>query len=238
MNLLHFDSQEKWESGTVSIWRDRLSTNPALRQCLASGHTPIPLFRRLADSVHKGQISFARTTIFALDEFGGLPLDDPGTCRNMLLRDLVNHIDLPERNFHFLDASAADLRAECEAFDRQIGEGLDLVVLGIGTNGHLGMNEPGSAPDSATRRTELHEGTVAASARYLAHERLPRWGLTVGMKQFFAAREVWLIATGHRKAEIVRRVAKGDITDQVPASLMRRHSNCWLLVDADAGSLL
>src|SRR4029079_5296162 len=127
---------------------------------------------------------------------------------------------------------------ECQAYDRAAGKGFDVVLLGIGLNGHLGMNEPGSSPDSLTRRIELHPSTVNSSARYLTHSHLPQWGLTIGMTQFFDSAEVWLVATGSAKAEIVRRVVKGEITADVPASLMRRHANCSLFVDAAPAALL
>jgi glucosamine-6-phosphate deaminase len=238
MNLLHFDSEQSWLAGVVSLWRDRLRMDPSLRHCLASGNTPIPVYRELACAARRGEVSFARSAVFALDEFGGLARDDAGRCSNMLQRDLLNNIDLPKPACHFLDPDAADLNAECRAYENAIGTGFDLVILGIGTNGHLGMNEPGSAADSLTRRVDLHESTISSSARYLTHQRLPRWGLTVGMKQFFASREVWLLATGPNKAEIVRRTARGEVTEQVPASLMRQHPRCSLWVDAAAGALL
>ena len=238
MNILQFDSERSWLESIVTFWRDRLRLNPALRHCLASGNTPIPVYRELVRATCQGQVSFSTAAVFALDEFGGLTPDDPGRCANMLLRDLVNHVDLPPAGFHFLNADASDLDAECHAYDQAIGNGFDLVVLGIGGNGHLGMNEPGSPCDSATRRVDLHEDTIASSARYVSHERLPRWGLTVGMKQFFASKEVWLVATGPAKAEIVRRIVRAEISEQVPASLMRQHANCSLFLDATAGSLL
>jgi glucosamine-6-phosphate deaminase len=238
MNILQFDSERSWVEGVVTFWRDRLRLNPGLRHCLASGNTPIPVYRELVRATCQGQVSFATAAVFALDEFGGLTPDDPGKCANMLRRDLVDHVDLPKNGFRFLNADAPDLDAECRAYDRAIGNGFDLVVLGIGGNGHLGMNEPGSSRDSVTRRVDLDEGTIASSARYVRHDRLPRWGLTVGMKQFFASREVWLLATGPVKAEMVRRIVRGKISEQVPASLMRQHPNCSLLVDAAAGSLL
>ena len=238
MNILRFDSEKSWLSGVATFWRDRLHVQPRLRQCLASGNTPIPVYGELVRAVQQKQVSLRQATVFALDEFGGLAPDDAGKCRNMLLRDLVGHVDLPPNNFHCFDADAPDLDAECAAFDRRVGPGFDLVILGIGLNGHLGMNEPGSSIDSPTRRVDLAETTISSSAKYLTHANLPRWGLTVGMKQFFASKEVWLVATGAAKAEIVRRVVQGEITEDVPASLMRRHANCSLFVDAAAGSLL
>lgn len=154
----------------------------------------------------------------------------------MLRRDLVSHVDLPETQFHWFDPENPDLDKECAAYDALAGTGFDLVLLGIGANGHLGMNEPGSSPNSPTRRTELHASTVTGSAKYLTHQRLPKWGLTVGMQQFFASREVWMVATGKAKAEIVRRIVLSEITDQVPASLLRRHPNCSIFLDSEAAS--
>jgi len=238
MNVLHFDSEAAWLSGTVSLWRDRLRMNPLLRHCLAGGNTPIPVFREMARSVQQGQVSFKRAAVFALDEFGGLAPDDTGRCSNMLIRDLISQVDLAKDGFFCFNPDAPDLEMECRAYDAAAGNGFDLVVLGVGANGHLGMNEPGSPLDSPSRRTELHESTIRGSARYLTHRHLPRWGLTVGMKQLFASKEVWLVATGRAKAEIVARLVKGEITEQVPASTMRRHSNCSLLVDDTAGALL
>lgn len=238
MNILRFDSQNAWLMGVTTYWRDRLRSNPSLTHCLASGNTPIPIYRELARAANEHIVSFKHARIYALDEFGGLSPDDPGRCRNMLWRDLVKPIDLPRENFHFLNPEAPDLDAECTQYEAAIGNGFDLVLLGIGLNGHLGMNEPGSLPNSPTRRVDLHPMTIQSSARYLQHDKLPRWGLTVGMKQFLASKEVWLIATGAAKAEVISRLIKDDISDKLPASLMRAHANCSLFVDPSAGALL
>lgn len=238
MNLLQFDSEFSWVAGVATFWRDRLRSQPALKHCLASGNTPIPVYREMVQSAKRGDVSFRKASVFALDEFGDLPEDDPGKCRHMLTRDLVSHVDLAAENFHFFNPDAADLQAECEAFDRKVGNGFDLVLLGIGLNGHLGMNEPGSAPDSPTRRVDLHATTISSSAKYLTHQHLPKWGLTVGMQQFANSREVWLVATGKAKAEIIKKIVRGEVTTNVPASLMRQHPNCTLFLDAAAASLL
>jgi glucosamine-6-phosphate deaminase len=238
MNILLFESETSWVAGVATFWRDRLRSRPALKHCLASGNTPIPVYHEMVRAARQGDVSFRDAIVFALDEFGGLPAEDPGKCRHMLTRDLVKHVNIQEKNFRFFNPDTPDLEAECRAFDKQIGKGFDLVLLGIGLNGHLGMNEPGSAPDSPTRRVDLHATTISSSAKYLTHHHLPKWGLTVGMHQFFNSREVWLIATGPAKADIIRRVVRDEITTDVPASLMRRHPNCTLFVDAAAGSLL
>jgi glucosamine-6-phosphate deaminase len=225
-------------NGVATFWRDRLRTNPRLKSCLPSGLTPNPVYAEMVRSVAAGHATFARASIFALDEFGGLQPDDPGRTRNALIRHLLATVNLPAGAFHCVDTNAPDIEEECRRFDSAIGDGFDLVLLGLGLNGHLGMNEPGSSPRSRTRRVELHETTIAASARYFVHHDLPRWGVTVGLDPILASTEVWLLASGAHKAAIVRRVVTGGIDEQVPASLLQAHPNCSLFVDAEAGALL
>jgi len=238
MNLLRFDSEGAWVAGVASLWRDRLQTNPRLRMCLPSGSTPIRLYAAMAESVKRGLVSFRKAEIFALDDYGGLAPDDEGKCVNILRRFLIDHIDLPKEQFHFIATDAPDLERVCRDYDRLIGDGLDLTVLGIGLNGHLGLNEPGSAPDSTTRRVKMHASSIGASADYLKHSNRPTWGVTVGLKHLLASKEIWLLASGAKKAGIIRRAVKGDVTTEVPATLLQKHPNCFLSVDAEAGALL
>jgi len=238
MNFLRFDSEIAWINGIVSFWRDRLRTDPRLRICLPSGNTPIKIYATMAQSVQAGQVSFRDAEIFALDDYGGLGADDAGKCVNLLRRYLIDLIDLPKERFHFIHTDEPDLDGICRDYDKRIGSGFDLTLLGIGLNGHLGLNEPGSSPDSTTRRVEMHATTIAASAGYLQHSHLPTWGVGVGLAQLLGSREVWLLANGARKAEIIRRAMKEEITADVPASLLRRHPASYLFVDAEAGALL
>ena len=206
--------------------------------CLPSGHTPIKIFEAMARSVANGWVSFREAEIFALDDYGGLAPDDPGRCRNMLRRYLVDHINLPQEHFHWINTDERHLDKVCRDYDALIekGGGFDLTLLGIGVNGHLGLNEPGSSPDSATRRVDMHESTIKASAGYVTHSNLPTWGIGVGLKHLLASKEVWLLANGVKKAEIIRRTVKDEISVEVPASLLRRHADCSLFVDAEAAS--
>lgn len=238
MNLLRFDSPSAWAGCVGALWRDRLRANPLMKACLPTGTTPAPVYAQMAASVQAGQASFAGSSVFALDEFGGLAPDDPGSTGNTLRRQLVSLVDLPGAAFHALDPAAADSARECRRYDGLIGPGFDLVLLGIGLNGHVGMNEPGSPENGSTRRVELTEATIHASARYFQHQNLPRWGLTVGLGTILASTEIWLLASGSAKAEIVRAAVHGEVTRDIPASLLRRHPNCSLFVDADAGALL
>jgi glucosamine-6-phosphate deaminase len=238
MNVLCFDSETAWTDSICALWRDRLRLKPDLRMCLPSGMTPVDVYAEMSRSARAGLVSFKRSHIFALDEFGGLASDDPGRTSHTLQRQLIDALDLPRSAFHVLDPDGADILTHCADYDAAIGSGFDLVLLGIGLNGHLGMNEPGSQVDSRTRRVELHDSTVQSSARYFAHHNLPRWGLTVGLKALLNAREVWLLVKGSAKAQVVRDTLHGEIGTSNPASLLRRHPNAWLFLDQAAAALL
>jgi len=238
MNLHCFDSEPAWIDGVCSIWRDRLRTTPDLKICLPSGTTPAGIYAEMVRSVRAELVSFAHASVFALDEFGGVAADDPGRTSHTLRRQLIDDVDLPPQGFHSLNPDHPDIAQHCADYDAAIGDGFDLMLLGIGLNGHLGMNEPGSPVNSPTRRVELHGGTIQSSARYFAHQDLPRWGLTVGLDAVLTSKEVWVVANGAAKADIVQRTVRGEIGPSNPASLLRRHPNCSLFLDAAAGSLL
>jgi glucosamine-6-phosphate isomerase len=207
--------------------------------CLPAGHTPTLVYAAMARAVAARHVSFRHADVFLLDEYGALAADDPGRCDNMLRRGLLDHVDLPAAQFYSLDTHTTDMDRVCRDYDAELARGgLDLTLLGIGLNGHLGMNEPGSDPTSTTRRVELHESTIAASTRYLAHSNAPTWGITVGLERLLGSKEVWLLAAGANKAEIVRRALKGAIGTDVPATLLRNHPNCVVWLDAAAAALL
>jgi glucosamine-6-phosphate deaminase len=238
MNLFCFDSERSWVDGVVRFWRDRMRVNPKLRICLASGQTPLQVYDAMSRAVANGEVTFRESEIFTLDEYGGLARNDPGRCENMVRHYLVDHVDLPPQKFFTINTEAEDLDRVCREYDASIGEGFDLAILGIGLNGHLGLNEPGSSPESLTRRVELHPSTVNASAKYLAHRNLPSWGIGVGLKSLLNSKEVWLLANGRSKCEIIQRTVKGKISTEAPASLLRAHGNCFVFVDDRAGALI
>jgi glucosamine-6-phosphate deaminase len=233
------------DAGRIDAWADlvaarvlaRLAAHPALRLCLPTGLTPVPVYDRLAAAVTAGTASFAGAEVFLLDEFGGVSPDDPGRCDRMLEHALLSRIDLPASRFHRF-ALDGDIAAECRRYDALVGTGCDLTLLGIGTNGHLGMNEPGSAPDAPTRRVELAPSTIAASARYFGRDtNLPTWGVTMGLGTLARSREIWILASGAGKAPIVRETIDGPVSPAIPSTFLRRHPATTLIADADAASL-
>ncbi|HXE79292.1 MAG TPA: glucosamine-6-phosphate deaminase [Vicinamibacterales bacterium] len=227
-------SPERWADYVAETLISRLQVQPTLRLCLPTGLTPVPIYERVARAVSAGRVSFKHAEVFLLDEFGGVEPGDPGRCDQMLRRFLLDRVDLPDERFHRFSLDG-DIEAECQAYEQAIGSGCDLALLGLGENGHIGMNEPGSPVDSLTRRVDLAPETTAATARYFSHDRLPTWGVTMGIATIMRSREVWLIAAGTRKKTIVRRTVRDPISTQLPASLLRGHPTALLIVDNEAG---
>jgi glucosamine-6-phosphate deaminase len=235
VKLLRGGSKEAWAAMVAALFIARLKARADLRVCLPTGLTPVPIYDRIAASVTAGDVSFARADVFLLDEFGGVTPDDPGRCDRMLERFLIARVDLPPARFHRLDL-ACDLDAVCRAYEARIGEGCDLALLGIGTNGHVGMNEPGAARDSLTRRVTLTPDTIAASARYFGHDRLPTWGVTMGLGTLRRSGEIWILASGAAKSAIVERTLHGPVTTDVPATQLRDHPSVLLIADDEAAA--
>lgn len=216
---------EQWPEEATAELLTRLTEHPPMRLCLATGSTPLPLYSRLTAATAE----FAETAVLLLDEFGGLPPDEPERCDAVLRRSLIDHVQPGE--YRPIDPEAIDLATELAALDAWIDVGgIDLAVLGLGTNGHLGMNEPGSPPDGRTARVELAESTVEGARRYFQGRHRPTWGVTVGLGDLLGAGEVWVLATGAAKADVVARCWDGPMTPEVPASLLQGHPNCtwWL----------
>ena len=220
---------DAWPEAVTGELKGRLAT-PGLRVCLATGATPLPVYGRLpADAL-------AATTVFLLDEFGDLPAGHPGRCETMLRTALLDRV--PSAEFHFPDVDAPDLEVECRRFRDLISEGgLDLAILGLGRNGHLGLNEPGSTADAPTRVVELTEETREGARNYGA-DPPPTWGLAVGLAEILAAREVWLLVTGAAKAAVLARAVNDPVTIQIPATSLRAHPNAVIWSDEPAAALL
>ncbi len=232
MRVVRLPNLDAWTSHVAERFVAMLTTCPTARLCLATGNTPVPVYRQVAEAVQAGRCSFSKAEVFLLDEFGGVPCDAEGRCDVMLRRALLDDVDLPKSRYHPIDTDSARLDAACQKYDAAIGESLDLTILGIGANGHIGMNEPGSAPDSPTRRVELAPETMRSAAGYFGGQHAPTWGVTVGFAPLLRSREIFLLATGIAKQAIVERLLTEPASPALPASLLHQHPNCTLFVDA------
>jgi len=208
---------------------------------VATGSSPLATYRELERRVADGRLDLSGASAFALDEYVGIPADDPRSYADTIRRTVTEPLGLDPDRVHVPDGMADDLAAGCQAYERAIRDagGVDVQVLGIGGNGHIGFNEPGSSPDSRTRVEQLTEQTRRANARYFDDpEQVPSRCVTQGLATIMAARALVLVADGEQKAEAVAAAVEGPVTTDCPASLLQHHPNAVLVVDRAAASRL
>lgn len=209
---------------------------------LATGSSPLPIYDELVRRHTERGLSFARARGFTLDEYVGLPADHPESYRSVIDRELVSRVDLAPGAVQGPDGAADDLLAACAAYEDAIAAagGVDVQILGIGTDGHIGFNEPGSSLASRTRIKTLTDQTRADNARFFDGdlESVPRHCLTQGLGTIMSARHLVLIATGSGKAEAVHQLVEGPVSALWPATIMQHHPHATVLVDAAAASRL
>jgi glucosamine-6-phosphate deaminase len=204
---------------------------------LPTGRTPIALYAELRS---RSGLSFAHASTFNLDEFLGLPPSHPASYRQFMAQHLFAHVDLDPARVGFLRGDAPDPERECGRYEAAIAAagGIDLQVLGIGTNGHIGFNEPGPSLEARTHRVVLREETRRSNAGFFGGsiEAVPREALSMGMATILQARAVVLIATGRRKAGCVAQLVRGPITTELPASFLQMHPAAEIVLDEEAAS--
>jgi glucosamine-6-phosphate deaminase len=215
-----------------------VTTRPAVLG-LATGSSPLGTYRRLIEEHRAGRVSFAACDAVLLDEYVGLPVDHPETYRAVIRREFTDHVDLAPERLHGPDVWATDLPAACARYDRLLAGlgGVDLQLLGIGADGHVGFNEPGSSLRSRTRVKTLTKATRADNARFFASaDEVPRHVVTQGLGTISDARHVVLIAIGERKAAPVARAVEGPLTASCPASVIQLHPHATVVLDGAAAS--
>lgn len=208
---------------------------------LATGSTPVETYRELIQRYESGEISFAGCRAFLLDEYVGLPHEHVQSYYQTIRRDFTRAIDIADEDVHSPNGAADDLARAAADYEAAIEEagGVDVQILGIGTNGHIGFNEPGSSLSSLTRKKALHPQTVQDNARFFAEgEEVPRQAITQGLGTIMRARRILLLATGAKKAPAVAALAEGPVSAFCPASVLQWHRYATIIVDeAAAGEL-
>lgn len=241
---------------TITVFRDErmlartlaeriagdLAERPRRVLGLATGRTPVRLYHELGALHARGRADFSRVTTFNLDEFWGLPPSDPGSYRTFMENHLFGRVGIRAEQVNFLDGEAPDADAECARYDEAIAAagGIDLQLLGIGTNGHIGFNEPGRELASRSHRVALKASTRRSNAALFGGDvsRVPREALSMGMGSILRAKRIVLIATGKSKARCVERLVNGPITTKLPASFLQLHASVEILLDGAAAQLV
>lgn len=208
---------------------------------LATGSTPLGMYAELVRLHREEGLDFSRVVTFNLDEYVGLGPNDPQSYRYFMNQNLFHHINVDPRNTHVPDGRALDFDAHCEHYERMIRDegGIDLQVLGIGGDGHIAFNEPGSSLGSRTRLKTLTGETVRDNARFFASiDDVPRLAITMGVGTILESRQCLILACGQNKAEAIRATVEGPVTAQVTASALQLHRSVIAVVDDQAGSRL
>jgi glucosamine-6-phosphate deaminase len=208
---------------------------------VATGSTPLPVYQALAAQVRASAVDASRARICQLDEYVGLPAGHPESYRSVVLREVVEPLGLTEESFMGPDGSAEDIAAACADYDRALAEagGVDLQLLGIGTDGHIGFNEPCSSLASRTRIKTLTKQTREDNARFFdSPDEVPHHVITQGIGTILDARHLVLLATGEAKAEAVALAVEGPLSALVPASALQLHPHATVVVDEAAASKL
>ena len=242
MQLVILDSAQAIAQRAADEIEALLKDKPAAVLGTATGSSPLPLYDELTARCAAGRLSFAEVTGFMLDEYVGLPAGHPERYATFMETNLRSRVDMRPGALHGPDALSEDLEAACRDYEAQMAAAgyCDLQILGIGSDGHIGFNEPGGALDSRTHLGELHEQTRRDNARFFGGdvEAVPTQCITQGLATIMEARKLVLIATGEGKAEAIAQLVEGEVSPEWPATVMQRHDDALVLVDPAAASRL
>ena len=208
---------------------------------LATGSSPVGTYQQLIEWYKKGDLDFAQVRTVNLDEYAGLAPEHSQSYRRFMQENFFDHINIPRENTHVPNGLAPDLEAECRRYNQVIQSlgGIDIQLLGMGHNGHIGFNEPGQAFELETHVVDLTDNTIEANARFFAsRDEVPRQAITMGIKSIMQAQRIVMVVSGADKADIVRAAFAGPVVPQVPASILQMHPNFILVGDKAALSKL
>jgi glucosamine-6-phosphate deaminase len=225
-------------SAAADLVAAAVRARPTLVIGLSAGRATLALYRQLAARHGRDRLDLSATTAFALEEFWPLAPDHPGSCRAHMERHLFVHVDIPRARVHLLDGMASDARAECLGFERALATagGLDLLVIGIGANGHLGFNEPAGTLQARTHLCQLRPQTRRAHASFFGSDAqaVPQAALSVGMATLLRARRIVAVASGRAKGRAVERMINGPLTTRLPASFLQLPAHVDVVLDEAA----
>jgi glucosamine-6-phosphate isomerase len=206
--------------------------------CLGSGDTPLGVFEHLVDFYQNGEVDFSKTHFVGLDEWVGMDKNDEGSCFFTMYKQLFDPLQIRPDQIHCFNAKSNDLVAECQIIDDLIDQnnGLDFLLLGIGLNGHLAMNEPGTSFQIGCHISKLAESTISTGQKYFKSNTPLELGITIGLRHVSASKNVVLMANGIKKAEIIAKTFHSDPNEALPSSILNSHKNAFLMVDKEAGS--
>lgn len=218
-----------------------IKNNPEIVLGLATGGTPIGMYKELIRMYNEEGLDFSKVTSINLDEYVGLDGEHNQSYRYFMNKNLFDHINIDKKNTFVPNGLAENIEEECILYDSRIQNigGIDLQLLGLGSNGHIGFNEPGESLSVGTHLTNLKESTIEANARFFdSIDRVPKKAITMGLGGIMKAKKIIVIASGDGKAKVIEKMMSGKITTEVPATMLQMHRDVLLIVDEEAAKLL
>jgi glucosamine-6-phosphate deaminase len=237
MNIIQVKNYSEMSAKAADMLISKLHEKPNMNLGLATGGTPKGLYDHLIQDHKEHGTSYKHVTSFNLDEYVGMKPQDPNSYHYYMADALFNHIDIDVSNTHVPNGLADTPEEECRRYDEMIQNhgGIDLQILGIGQNGHIGFNEPGTSFNSPTHIVTLEESTRKANARYFnSLDEVPTQAITMGIESIMKSKEILLLISGEAKAEAMYQLLNGEITEDFPASILKKHHCVTIIADQEA----
>ncbi|AXN39214.1 glucosamine-6-phosphate deaminase [Peribacillus butanolivorans] len=237
MNIIKVQDYKEMSQSAANIVIRKVKENSKIKLGLATGGTPKGTYDALIEDHMQNNTSYENVTSFNLDEYIGLDSNDPNSYHYYMDQSLFAHININKEQTYLPNGTADNLDKECTRFDKMIETlgGIDLQILGIGQNGHIGFNEPGTSFSSGTHVVALEESTRQANARYFdSIDEVPTHAITMGIATIMKSKEILLLISGEEKAETLKKLIHGEITEEFPASILKKHNNVTIIADQKA----
>lgn len=237
MKIIEVKDYQEMSQKAADYIIEKVIENPSIHLGLATGGTPIGTYQNLIEDHQKNGTSYQKVTTFNLDEYVGLSGDDKNSYRYYMNHEFFNHVDIDLKNTYVPIGVAADVDAECQNYEDLMAKhgGIDLQVLGIGSNGHIGFNEPGTSFDSVTHVVDLEPSTIQANARYFNKlEDVPVQAASMGISTIMKSKEILLLISGENKREAMAKLLNTDVQESFPASVLKNHPCVTIIADEAA----
>lgn len=241
MNVLIYENEEQIGIAAGNYMCGQVLQKPDSVLGLATGSTPLKPYGQMIELYKKGIVDFSKVTTFNLDEYVNLDVNDKNSYHSFMHENLFDHINIPEESINFLDGNAADLDEECRRYEKKIkaAGGIDIQLLGIGSNGHIAFNEPADCFQRWSHVVTLKESTVKDNSRFFKSiEEVPTQAVTMGIGSIMQAKKILIIAIGENKAKAIKQLIDGNVTPMCPASVLQFHKDVTLMLDKAAASLV
>lgn len=240
MQLIKFETHDQASEWIADQIISELTKKPNFVLCMASGDTPSKVCEYLVSKLKETKTDYSKMFFLGLDEWYGIDPADSGSCAYSFYQRIINPLSLQSNQYHFFNALSDDPSAECKKMDDLIEEkgGIDFILVGVGMNGHIGFNEPGTAFHTKSHIIELEEITKKVGQKYFREAKFLERGITIGLGHLLNSKTAIVQANGMKKAEIIRRTVNEDIKESLPSTVIRKHTNGYLVLDREAAALI